>query len=967
MARRFSFNRRRTGLILVSTVAASATLLPSAARAADFHATPSSFASMFSQAQGGDTVYLASGSYGSWSGGAKSSMVVVAADAGASPTMSGGDFGSSVRNITVKGVTFTGAVEVSPGSAPLNLVFDGDTWGNVGHSIHEGRLSIVGGGSNAIGGDGGQGKNSKFGPGGCSDGIQDSSNGTEIGPNNEFKGIVQGGCSEHVDAIQPYASNYVYIHDNNFHDNEQGIMSPDGVSTGYRITNNVIHTATAYPCMHLGDTRNGSVTHNVCRNGQIRVYGGNQNQASQNMVVRDNAAGIDASACSGCSIDHNQTVTYTGGSGRCAYATASPKGTASDGTDIGLNSCGTTQPPPPPPSDTTPPDTTITSGPTGTTSDNSPTFAFTATEANSVFECRVDSGAWADCTSPWTTAALSDGAHSVSVRATDVAGNTDGSPATRSFTVATAPPPDTTAPDTTITSGPTGTTSDNSPTFAFTATEANSVFECRVDAGAWADCTSPWTTAPLSDGAHSVSVRATDVAGNTDASPATRAFTVDTSTPPPADTTAPDTTITSGQTGTTSATTASFAFTSSEAGSTFQCKLDGGAWATCTSPKAYSGLTTGSHTFSVRATHAPGNPDSTPATQTWTIQSAPADHQPVAAYAYAPASPTVGQAVSFDAASATCDDTPCTYSWEDDGGDGPAGDQWPLGSGKTMAFTFQGAGVKNVRVTVTDVDGDMATTMKAINVAAAGSTPPPADTTAPNTTITSGPTGTTTDNTPTFAFTASESASTFQCQLDSGAWAACTSPWTTKALTDGVHGVAVRATDAAGNTDATPATQSFSVAAAAAPQTLIGNSTVQTTADSNEAGTAEAFKATASASGTTTQMSVYVASGNTAPTVVVGIYSDANGHPGTLLTKGTRSAPTAGAWNTVTVPAASLTAGQTYWVGLLGTGGTLQFRSGSGAACRSEGSQSSRLSTLPSTWATGATWGTCPPSAYATS
>ena len=127
------------------------------------------------------------------------------------------------------------------------------------------------------------------------------------------------------------------------------------------------------------------------------------------------------------------------------------------------------------------------------------------------------------------------------------------------------------------------------------------------------------------------------MAGNTDASPATRAFTVSTTTPPPADTTAPDTTISSGPTGTTSATTASFAFTSSESGSTFECKLDTGAWATCTSPKAYSGLTTGSHTFSVRATDAAGNTDATPATQTWTIQSAPADHQPVAAYAYSPA------------------------------------------------------------------------------------------------------------------------------------------------------------------------------------------------------------------------------------------------------------------------------------------------------------------------------------------
>ena len=202
--------------------------------------------------------------------------------------MAGGNFGSSVRNVTIRGVTFTGPVEVSPGSTPLNLVFDGDTWGNVGHAAHEGRLSIVGGGSAS--GNGVQVKNSTFGPGGCSDGIQDSSSGTEIGPNNEFKGIVQGGCSEHADAIQPYASNYIYIHDNYLHDNEQGIMRPDGVSTGYRITNNVIHTSTAYPCMHLGDTRNGSVTHNVCRNGQIRVYGGNQNQASQNMTVQNNAA-----------------------------------------------------------------------------------------------------------------------------------------------------------------------------------------------------------------------------------------------------------------------------------------------------------------------------------------------------------------------------------------------------------------------------------------------------------------------------------------------------------------------------------------------------------------------------------------------------------------------------------------------------------------------------------------------------
>jgi hypothetical protein len=834
--------------VAIATLVAAVTVVPGVAGAAELHATPSTFASMFSQAQAGDTVYLASGSYGSFNGGSKSGMVTVAADSGASPTMSGGSFGSSVRNITIRGVTFTGPVEVSPGSSPMNLVFDGDTWGNVGHSIHEGRLSIVGGGSAS--GNGVQVKNSTFGPGGCSDGIQDSSKGTEIGPGNEFKGIVQGGCSEHADAIQPYASNYIYIHDNYLHDNEQGIMSPDGVSTGYRISNNVIHTSTGYPCMHLGDTRDGTVTHNVCRNGQIRVYGGNQNQASQNMVVQDNAASIDASACSGCTINHNQTVTYTGGTGRCAYATASPKGTASDGTDVGLNSCGgggggdST----PPPADTTAPDTSITSGPTGTTNDGTPTFAFSATEANSVFECRVDTGAWADCTSPWTTSALSDGAHSVAVRATDVAGNTDASPATRSFTVATAPPADTTAPDTTITSGPTGTTSDSTPTFAFASSEASAVFECRVDTGAWADCTSPWTTASLTDGDHSVAVRATDVAGNTDASPATRAFTVDANTTPPADTTAPDTTIGSGPTGTTSTSSASFSLTASESGSTFECKLDTGAYAGCTSPKAYSGLAAGSHTFSVRATDAAGNTDSTPASRTWTVQSAAADHQPTAAYAYSPAFPTTGQAVSFDASSATCDDAPCTYVWEDDGSDGPGGDQWPLGNGKTMSFTFQEQGVKNVRVTVTDADGDADTTMKAVTVGAAA---PPADTTAPDTTITSGPTATTSDTTPTFAFTASESGSTFDCQVDNGAWAPCTSPWTASALADGDHTVAVRATDAAGNPDDTPATRAFTVDTApppdtSAPNTTIGSGPIGTTDDSTPT-----FTFTATESGAT--------------------------------------------------------------------------------------------------------------------
>ena len=87
----------------------------------------------------------------------------------------------------------------------------------------------------------------------------------------------------------------------------------------------------------------------------------------------------------------------------------------------------------------------------------------------------------------------------------------------------------------------------------------------------------------------------------------------------PPDTTPPDTTITGGASGTVTTPSASLTFTSSERGSTFECQLDAGSWGACTSPKSYSGLANGSHTFDVRATDAPGNTDASPATRTWTV------------------------------------------------------------------------------------------------------------------------------------------------------------------------------------------------------------------------------------------------------------------------------------------------------------------------------------------------------------
>jgi hypothetical protein len=86
------------------------------------------------------------------------------------------------------------------------------------------------------------------------------------------------------------------------------------------------------------------------------------------------------------------------------------------------------------------------------------------------------------------------------------------------------------------------------------------------------------------------------------------------------DTAAPDTTITSGPSGTVAGTQATFGFVSTETGGTLECRLDGGAYAACASPRTVSGLAPGTHTFSVRATDAAGNTDPSPATRTWQVQ-----------------------------------------------------------------------------------------------------------------------------------------------------------------------------------------------------------------------------------------------------------------------------------------------------------------------------------------------------------
>jgi hypothetical protein len=250
---------------------------------------------------------------------------------------------------------------------------------------------------------------------------------------------------------------------------------------------------------------------------------------------------------------------------------------------------------------------TITSGPSGATSATSATFAFVAGARGDTLECALDGAAFAACTSPKSYGGLRDGAHTFRVRERTRAGQV-GDAASRSWTVDTVAPP---APQ--LVQKPADPSSSDSATFAFADGEPNVTYLCQLDGAASVACANPVTYKRLADGTHSLSVKARDAAGNVGAATAYR-WRIDTAAPPKP-------TLTQTPTNPSASASATFAFTDREAGVGFECALDGGAYAACTSPKSYSGLSDGSRTFAVRARDAAGN-RSAATTYAWTVQTA---------------------------------------------------------------------------------------------------------------------------------------------------------------------------------------------------------------------------------------------------------------------------------------------------------------------------------------------------------
>ena len=282
--------------------------------------------------------------------------------------------------------------------------------------------------------------------------------------------------------------------------------------------------------------------------------------------------------------------------------------------------------------DNTPPALTFSSPAAGTIVSGTVNLVGSASDASPAsppvtFEYKLASAppsAYTATGASWNTATLpaGDGLYDLRAGATDAAGNT-ASVENTSVRVDNAPPTvSITAPAAAINGSlPSPTTfAANAADPAGSGVTQVQFFECSDQSndcatGVWnplgtVPAPGPYSVSwsiPAADGNHALAAVATDNAGH----PATAIRNVD------VDRTAPSTTILTKPSDPSNLAVPSFTFASSEAGSTFECSIDGGAFASCTSPRNVAGLTDNNHTFDVRATDAAGNTDATPATWTW--------------------------------------------------------------------------------------------------------------------------------------------------------------------------------------------------------------------------------------------------------------------------------------------------------------------------------------------------------------
>ena len=277
---------------------------------------PPRFAKAFSDARGGDTIVLASGDYGTFKGGRKSSTVTIRPAPGARVrmelqlhgashlrlqglTITGADIGGDTHDVTVAHSRFTASADVdATDMAGADILFDRDVFSgiNVCSTCHEGRLTIYSRreGNRPVGV---TVQNSLFKGGGNSDGIQVGSYGVRI-LHNEFTGIHQID-NTHTDAVQLYGQSHTVVRGNYIHNAASGIMAPDGTNHEI-IENNVIRTDGSPRSITMGSDVGSIVRRNTLpsgscwyhqRCGTLFVGSGNSGAPSRDTIVEDNLLG----------------------------------------------------------------------------------------------------------------------------------------------------------------------------------------------------------------------------------------------------------------------------------------------------------------------------------------------------------------------------------------------------------------------------------------------------------------------------------------------------------------------------------------------------------------------------------------------------------------------------------------------------------------------------------------------------
>jgi len=188
-----------------------------------------------------------------------------------------------------------------------------------------------------------------------------------------------------------------------------------------------------------------------------------------------------------------------------------------------------------------------------------------------------------------------------------------------------------------------------------------------------------------------------------------------------------------------------FTFSSPDPSATFLCTLDGGAWAECSSPYAFSALPEGTHQFQVQAIDTAGNYDPSPVLRTWTIDLT----DPMTTITAGPDAVTVLTAASFsfdspDGAAFHCSLDGAAY----------------VACASPANYTALAGGAHTFSVYAVDAAGnaDESPATWAWTV----------DVTAPDTTVLGGPTGVVATTSATLSFNADDGAATFECRLDGG-------------------------------------------------------------------------------------------------------------------------------------------------------------------------------------------------------